>query len=64
MKQQKSEEEIKKELIRIRHSKKNEPERQFVRKNISPSSRFLDNYFNPSLYSNAWMPNGKVIEKK
>lgn len=63
MKHQQSEEVIKKELISVRHNK-NEFQRQNIRKSVSPSSRFLDNYFNSGMHQNAWKPNGKVIEKK
>ncbi len=31
---------------------------------MSPSSRFLDNYYNSGMHQNSWRPNGKVVEKK
>lgn len=56
-------EELKKELIEIRHNK-NEVKRQDIRKTLSPSSRFLDNYYNSGMHGNVWRPNGKIITKK
>jgi hypothetical protein len=56
-------EELKKELIEIRHNK-NEVKRQTIRKTLSPSSRFLDNYYNSGMHGNVWRPNGKIITKK
>lgn len=55
--------EIRKELISIRHSK-NENKRQVIRKTLSPSSRFLDNYYNPTAHNKFWKPNGIVMTKK
>ncbi len=51
------------ELIKIRHGN-NEKSRQLIRKNISPSSRFLDNYYNSKMHIKSWRPNGQIIEKK
>ena len=58
-------EETKKQLISLRHNK-NETNMQNFRKLLSPSSRFLDNYFNPNagMHTKSWKPIGKVIEKK
>lgn len=42
----------------------NERERQIFRKTKSPSSRFLDNYYNPNLYDKFWVPNGLYLLKK
>lgn len=50
------------ELISVRKNK-NETFRQNFRKNL-PSSRFLDNYYNPNFHLNTWKPNGKVVRKK
>ena len=44
--------------------KKNEPERQRIRKIQHPISRELDNYFQPSLHERGWFPNGKYIVKR
>ena len=42
----------------------NEKDKQKVRKEKNPSSRFLDNYYNPSLYDKSWFPNGLYKLKK
>lgn len=60
---QEDEQIYRKDLIKIRHNN-NEKTRQVIRKSISPSSRFLDNYFNSNMHGNAWKPNGQVIMKK
>jgi hypothetical protein len=57
-------ESLQKELIVIRHNRNNEAKRQVIRKTISPSSRFLDNYFNSGMHINVWRPNGQIITKK
>ena len=36
----------------------NENEKQKIRKEKNPSSRFLDNYYKPDLYNKSWFPNG------
>jgi len=54
---------LKQDLIKIRQNK-NEKTRQVIRKSISPSSRFLDNYFNSNMHCNAWKPNGQITFKK
>jgi hypothetical protein len=42
----------------------NEKDKQKLRKENNPSSRFLDNYFNPTLYEKVWWPNGLHRIKK
>jgi hypothetical protein len=44
----------------------NEKDKQKLRKENNPSSRFLDNYnyFNPTLYEKVWWPNGLHKIKK
>ena len=54
---------FKQEIIKLRQNK-NEKIRQVIRKSISPSSRFLDNYFNTNMHGNAWKPNGQISIKK
>jgi hypothetical protein len=41
-----------------------EIKRQAVRKQISPSSRFLDNYYNPNFHKKIFVPNGVYQIKK
>jgi hypothetical protein len=41
-----------------------EKQRQKFRKTLSPSSRFLDNYYNSDIYGKSWWPNGLYILKK
>jgi hypothetical protein len=48
----------------IQKTKKNEPERQRLRKKQHPVSRELDNYFQPKLHERGWFPNGKYIVKR
>jgi hypothetical protein len=63
MKQPSKDEMIWKEFIDIRHSK-DEKTRQNLRKKVSNSSRFLDNYYNPGMHQKSWFPNGKKIDKR
>lgn len=63
MKHPDKEEIVWKEFIDLRHSK-NEKSRQNLRKVISRSSRFLDNYFNPGMHEKSWFPNGQKIDKR
>ena len=48
----------------IEKIRKNEPERQKLRKRQHPISRELDNYFQPKLHERGWFPNGKYIVKR
>ena len=48
----------------IEKTRKNEPERQRLRKKQHPVSRELDNYFQPKLHERGWFPNGKYIVKR
>ena len=48
----------------IEKTRKNEPERQRLRKISHPVSRELDNYFQPSLHGRGWFPNGRYIVKR
>ncbi len=48
----------------IEKIRKNEPERQKLRKKQHPVSRELDNYFQPKLHERGWFPNGRYIVKR
>ena len=52
------------EIAAIKKFPSNENEKQKIRKEKNPSSRFLDNYYNPDLYSKSWFPNGVYKLKK
>jgi hypothetical protein len=54
---------VQKELIGLRQNK-NEVDRQKLRKKVSNSSRFLDNYYNPKIHPKFWQSNGQFIEKR
>jgi hypothetical protein len=56
-------EETRKNLISTRHNN-DENKRQNIRKQISPSSRFLDNYFNTNIHQKNFLPNGLFQIKK
>ncbi len=57
------EESKRKELINIRHNR-DEYKRQNFRKLISPSSRFLDNYYNTNIHKKIFIPNGELKIKQ
>jgi hypothetical protein len=57
------EENKKKELFNLRQ-KKDEVCIQNIRKAISPSSRFLDGYFNARIHQKFFVPNGQFTIKQ
>ncbi len=56
-------EETRRQLISSRHNN-DENKRQHIRKQISPSSRFLDNYYNSNIHQKNFLPNGQFQIKK
>jgi RAB protein geranylgeranyltransferase component A len=52
-----------KELRQLRKGK-DDLTLQQIRKQISPSSRFLDNYFNAKIHPKFFMPNGQFTIKQ